>query len=157
MLGAKTLPGNPYDGHTLAAQIAQVARLTGRPVERAYVDRGYRGHGVAREGLQVVVSQTRGIISPTIRREMRRRNAIEPVLGHMKTDGLLERNHLHGPEGDAVNFILCAIGHNCRLLLAWFTRLLACLITTAPGIAAEILRAIIAIMQPRPARHIQAE
>ena len=157
VLGAKTLPGNPYYGHSLAAQIDQVARLTGRPVQRAYVDRGYRGHGVAREGLQVVVSHTRGITSPTIRREMRRRNAIEPVLGHMKTDGLLEGNHLHGPEGDAVNSILCAIGHNCRLLLAWFTRLLACLITTAPCIAAEILRAIIAIMQPRPARHIQTE
>ena len=75
-----------------------------------------------------MLSQTRGILSPTIRREMRRRNAIEPVLGHMKTDGLLERNHLQGPEGDAVNAILCAVGHNCRLLLAWFRRLLARLI-----------------------------
>jgi IS5 family transposase len=120
------------------------------------VDRGYRGHGVAREGLQVVVSHTRGITSPTIRREMRRRNAIEPVLGHMKTDGLLERNHLHGPEGDAVNAILCAVGHNGRLLLAWFRSLLACLITIAPAIAAEILRAFHAIMQPRPAPPIQS-
>ena len=147
--GAKTLLGNPHDGHSLAARIGQVARLTGRPVRRAHVDRGCRGHGVAREGLQVVVSRTRGLTSPTIRREMRRRNAIEPVLGHMKTDGLPERNHLHGPEGDAVNAILCAVGHNCRLPLAWFRRLLACLITTAPR--------IIAIMQPRPARHILAQ
>ena len=147
VLGAKTLPGNPYDGHSLAAQIDQVARLTGRPVRRAYVDRGYRGHGVAREGLQVMVSQTRGILSPTIRREMRRRNAIEPVLGHMKTDGLLERNHLQGPEGDAVNAILCAIGHNCRLLLAWFRRLLARLLLSEPHLAANILRAVAAIIQ----------
>ena len=156
VLGARTLPGNPRDGHSLAARIGQVARLTGRPVRRAHVDRGCRGHGVAREGLQVVVSRTRGITSPAIRRETRRRNAIEPVPGHMKTDGPPERNHLHGHDGDAVNAILCAVGHNCRLPLAWFRRLLACLITTAPGIAAEILRAIIAIMQPRPARHIQA-
>ena len=156
--GAKTLPGNPHDGHSLAARIGQVARLTGRPVRRAHVDRGCRGHGVAREGLQVVVSRTRGLTSPAIRREMRRRNAIEPVPGHMKTDGLPERNHLHGPEGDAVNAILCAVRHaKRRLPLAWFRRLLACLITTAPGIAAEILRAIIAIMQPRPARHILAQ
>jgi IS5 family transposase len=110
----------------------------------------------AREGLQVVVSHTRGITSPTIRREMRRRNAIEPVLGHLKTDGLLERNHLHGTEGDAVNAILCAVGHNCRLLLAWFKRLLACLINAAPGILAEILRAITAIMQQRPMHRILA-
>ena len=147
VLGARTLPGNPYDGHSLAAQIDQVARLTGRPVRRAYVDRGYRGHGVAREGLQVVVSHTRGMTSPTIRREMRRRNAIEPVLGHMKTDGLLERNHLQGPEGDAVNAILCAIGHNCRLLLAWFRRLLARLLLSEPHLAANILRAVAAIIQ----------
>ncbi len=156
VLGAQTLPGAPYDGRSLAAQIDQVARLTRRTVQRAYVDRGYRGHGLAREGLQVVVSHTRGITSPTLRREMRRRNAIEPVLGHMKTDGLLERNHLNGPEGDAVNAILCAVGHNCRLLLAWFRRLLARLANTAPSIVAEFLRAIAAIIQPQPTRHIMA-
>ena len=68
--GAKTLPGNPHDGHSLAARIGQVARLTGRPVRRAHVDRGCRGHGVAREGRQVVVSRTRGLTSPAIRREI---------------------------------------------------------------------------------------
>jgi transposase, IS5 family len=130
VLGARTLPGSPYDGHSLAGQLDQVARLTGRPVRRAYVDRGYRGHGLKRDGLEVVVSHTRGVASPTVRREMRRRNAIEPVLGHMKSDGLLERNRLLGPAGDAVNAILCAVGHNCRLLLAWFRRLLACLIAS---------------------------
>lgn len=156
VLGARTLPGNPYDGHSLADQIDQIARLTGRKVRRAYVDRGYRGHGVTREGLQVVVSHTRGIVSPTIRREMRRRNGIEPVLGHMKTDGLLERNHLHGPEGDAVNAILCAIGHNCRLLLAWFRRLLARLLLSAPDLAATILRAVAAIIQRHHPAQIHA-
>jgi hypothetical protein len=44
VIGARSLPGNPFDGHTLAAQIAQAERITGVPVERAYVDRGYRGH-----------------------------------------------------------------------------------------------------------------
>lgn len=116
----------------------------------------YRGHGVVREGLQAVVSHTRGILSPTIRREMHRRNAIEPVLGHMKTDGLLERNQLHGTEGDAVNAIFCAVGSNCRLLLAWFRRILACLANTALSIVAEILHTIAAIIQPQPTRHIMA-
>ena len=156
VLGVQALPGNPYDGRSLAARIDQVARLTGHPVRRAYVDRGYRGHGIAREGLQVVVSHSRGILSPTIRREMRRRNSIEPVLGHMKADGLLERNQLSGPEGDAVNAILCAIGHNCRLLLAWFRRLLALLLQGALGIVAETLRAVTAIIKPGNARHTLA-
>jgi IS5 family transposase len=119
VLGARALPGSPYDGHTLAAQIDQVARLTGRKVRRAYADRGYRGHGVERDGLDIMLSHTRGITSPTIRREMRRRNGIEPVIGHMKDDGLLERNHLAGSVGDAINVILCAAGHNMRLLARW--------------------------------------
>ena len=119
MLGIMALPGNPYDGHTLARQIDQVTKLTGRAVNRAYVDRGYRGHKMKREGLDITVSHTRGITSPTIRREMRRRNGIEPVIGHLKDDGLLERNHLAGAQGDASNSILCAAGHNLRLLARW--------------------------------------
>lgn len=94
VLGALSLPGNPYDGHTLGAQLDQVARITGQNPARAYVVRGYRGHGLNRDGLEVHVSHTRGITSPTIRRELRRRNGIEPVIGHMKQDGHLERNPL---------------------------------------------------------------
>ena len=119
VVGAQSLPGNPYDGHTLGNQIDQVEQLTGISVRRAYVDRGYRGHKVDRDGLDVIISNTRGITSPTIKREMRRRNAIEPVIGHMKDDGHLERNHLKGPEGDAINAVLTAAGHNLRLLEKW--------------------------------------
>jgi IS5 family transposase len=124
VLGIMALPGNPYDGHTLARQIDQVTKLTGRAVNRAYVDRGYRGHKMKREGLDITVSHTRGITSPTIRREMRRRNGIEPVIGHLKGDGLLERNHLAGTQGDAINAILCAAGHNLRLLARWLRHFL---------------------------------
>jgi len=127
VLGAMALPGNPYDGHSLAGQIDQVVRLTGTPVKRTYADRGYRGHKIEREGLDITISHTRGITSPTVRREMRRRSGIEPVIGHMKEDGHLERNHLAGPEGDAINAILCAAGHNMRLLVAWIRLLFALL------------------------------
>ena len=133
VLGAQALPGNPYDGHTLADQIDQVTRLTSTTVRRAYVDRGYRGHKIEREGLDITISHTRGITSPTIRREMRRRNGIEPVIGHLKDDGHLERNHLAGPEGDAINAILCAAGHNMRLLARWLRLLLAVLIAIMVG------------------------
>lgn len=128
VLGAKTIPGNPWDGNTLAIQIDQIEALTGRKIQRAYVDRGYRGHRVKREGLEIVVSHTRGIVSPTIRREMRRRNAIEPVIGHLKADGLLERNHLKGADGDAMNAVLAAAGHNLRLLAKWLRQLLCAFI-----------------------------
>ena len=123
ILGMQALPGNPYDGHTLTGQIAQVERITGIAVNRAYADLGYRGHGHKGE-TEVYISRTRGITSPTIKRELRRRNAIEPIIGHTKLDGLLERNHLKGAAGDAINAILVAAGHNMRLLFAWLAALL---------------------------------
>lgn len=127
VVGMRALPGNPYDGRTLAAQIEQTERLTGVPIERAYVDRGYRGHDADQE--RVFVSrQKRRRLTPTIRRELRRRNAIEPVIGHMKADGHLERNFLRGADGDAINAVLCAAGHNLRLLVGWLSRLLFALI-----------------------------
>lgn len=117
VVGAQAYPNLPYDGHTLKEQIQQIERLTGRKVKRAYVDQGYRGHGLQEP--EVYVSRTRGITSPTIKSELRHRSAIEPVIGHMKADGKLERNWLAGTHGDAVNVILVAAGHNIRLLLNW--------------------------------------
>jgi IS5 family transposase len=126
VLGARTLPGNPFDGHTLACQIAQTERLTRVPIERAYVDRGYRGHDADKN--RVFLSGQKRGVTPTIRREIRRRTAIEPVIGHMKADGHLGRNFLAGAAGDAINLILAAAGHNLRLLRAWLSRLLAVLL-----------------------------
>lgn len=131
VLGARALPGNPFDGHTLAEQIAQTKRLTGVEIERAYVDRGYRGHDADRD--RVILSGQKRGLTPTIRRERRRRNAIEPVIGHMKDDGHLGRNFLLGTEGDATNVILAAAGHNLRLLRAWLARLLAFLLRMVLG------------------------
>lgn len=128
IVGAQALPGNPYDGHTLGSQIDQVEQMTGRTVKRAYADRGYRGHKVERDGLDVIISYTRGIKSPTIKRELKRRNGIEPVIGHLKEDGHLERNHLKGAEGDAINAILTAAGHNLRLLAKWLRLLFVVLL-----------------------------
>lgn len=121
VVGVRTVPGLPYDGHTLRDQIAQVERLTGMAVTRAYVDKGYRGHGLASPDIHV--SQSRAKRTPTIKRELRRRSAIEPIIGHAKSDGLLERNHLAGATGDAINAILVGAGHNIRLLLAWLRSL----------------------------------
>ena len=127
VVGARSLPGNPFDGHTLAAQIAQTERITGVAIERAYVDRGYRGHDA--DKTRVFLSGQRRGVTPTIRREIRRRAGIEPVIGHMKQDGHLGRNFLAGATGDAINVVLAAAGHNLRLLRAWLIRLLAFLLS----------------------------
>jgi len=123
VLHATALPGNPYDGHTLAAVIAATERLTGRTIERAYVDKGYRGHDTENPRRVFISGQKRGVHG-VIKRELRRRSAIEPVIGHMKADGHLGRCHLKGRAGDAANAVLTATGYNLRLVLAWLRMLL---------------------------------
>ena len=129
VLHAKALPGNPYDGHTLGAVIKATERLTGREIERAYVDKGYRGHDAANPRRVFISGQKRGVFG-LIKRELRRRSAIEAVIGHMKTDGHLSRCYLKGRAGDAANAVLTAVGYNLRLILAWL-RVLLCLILAA--------------------------
>ena len=123
VLHAKALPGNPYDGHTLAPIIAETQTLTGCAIERAYVDKGYRGHHTPQPHRVFISGQKRGVFG-RIKRELRRRSAIEPVIGHMKTDGHLGRCYLKGRAGDAANAILSAVGYNLRLVLAWLRALL---------------------------------
>ena len=123
VLHAKALPGNPYDGHTLGAVIAATERLTGRDIERAYVDKGYRGHDTANPRRVFISGQKRGVFG-VIKRELRRRSAVEAVIGHMKTDGHLGRCYLKGAAGDAANTILSAVGYNLRRVLAWLRILL---------------------------------
>ena len=123
VLNAKALPGNPYDGHTLKGAIEDTERLTGCSIERAYVDKGYRGHDASNPYRVFISGQKRGVFG-AIKRELRRRSAIEAVIGHMKTDGHLGRCYLKGTVGDAANAILSAVGHNLRLVLAWLRMLL---------------------------------
>jgi IS5 family transposase len=61
---------------------------------------------------------------------MRRRAAVEPVIGHLKNEHRMDRNYLHHRSGDANNATLAAIGYNFSLLLRWL-RLLLCLILAA--------------------------
>jgi IS5 family transposase len=127
VLHAKALPGNPYDGHTLAEVIGETEALTGREIERAYVDKGYRGHN-APKPLHVFISGQKRGVHGVIKRELRRRSAIEAVIGHMKTDGHLGRNFLKGYAGDHANAVLTAVGHNFRLILAWLRLLMRLII-----------------------------
>ena len=125
----KAFHENPYDGHTLEEVIGEMERWTGIEVERIYVDKGYQGHDYPNKFKVYKSGQKRGI-TPTIKKELRRRSAIEAVIGHMKTDGRLDRNFLKGRDGDKINAILVGAGYNYRLVLKWL-RLLFALITRA--------------------------
>jgi IS5 family transposase len=129
VLHAKAFHGRPYDGHTLGTVIAETQALTGVEIKRAYVDKGYIGHD-APKPLRVYRSgQKRGVFGQ-IKRELRRRAAIEPVIGHLKSDGHLGRNYLKGRHGDQANAVLTATGHNLRLVLRWLRKLLCKFIAT---------------------------
>jgi transposase, IS5 family len=142
VLHAKALPGNPYDGHTLAGVIEETEALTGRAIERIYVDKGYRGHRAANPLRVFRSGQKRGVFG-AIKKELRRRSAIEAVIGHMKSDGHLGRNYLKGRAGDQANAVLTAAGYNFRLILTWLRLLLrliltAVLLAIAPNSAARM-------------------
>ena len=109
-------PGSPYDGHTLKKALAQVRRLTGLAIDEAFVDKGYRGHDETASTVYIS-GQKRGIKTQRLKRSLKRRQAIEPVIGHLKADGLLVRNHLKGTQGDQLNVLLSCAGHNLRLIL----------------------------------------
>ena len=124
VLAAKTFGGNPYDGHTLADTVAQAVDMTGAEPERIYADKGYRGHDYEGEAAVMLSGRKRGL-TPQMKRELRRRSAIEATIGHMKTDGRLDRNFLKGQAGDAMNALLAAAGHNMRLIVNALAILLA--------------------------------
>ena len=117
IVGICALPGHPYDGHTLASAVEQVERLIDDSVTDVFVDRGYRGHNY--DGLANVHLPGRcwPNASSTLRKRKRRRSAIEPKIGHLKSDHRMNRNFLKGFAGDQINAILAAAGANLRKLL----------------------------------------
>jgi IS5 family transposase len=127
VLHAKALHGNPYDGHTLGPVTADLERLTGVAVRRIHGDKGYRGHNYP-DRFRVWISGQVRRVTKAIRREMRRRAAVEPVIGHLKEDHRMRRNHLKGREGDRINAVLAAAGYNFSLLRRWFDQLLRVLL-----------------------------
>lgn len=115
VVGARSMPGNPYDGHTLYEALEQAAILSEVKPDTAFVDRGYRGVEV--DGVQIWKSGQKRGVTRGIKAMIKRRSAIEPTIGHMKSDGRLGRNWLKGALGDAIHAVLCGAGHNLRLIL----------------------------------------
>jgi IS5 family transposase len=124
-LHAKALPGNPYDGHTLATVIPDIEAGIGVEVERILADAGYKGHNAPESHkFRVYTSGQKRRMTLSIKREMRRRAAVEPVIGHIKNEHRMDRNYLFHSSGDAINAVLAAAGYNFRLLLNWLRLLL---------------------------------
>ena len=116
ILAARAFAGTPYDGHTLQATLDQVVRAGGVAPERIYVDRGYRGHDHIGPGEVLIAGRRRGL-TPTMRRELKRRSALEATIGHAKADHRMDRTFLLGTIGDTINALAAACGYNLRRIL----------------------------------------
>jgi IS5 family transposase len=132
---AQALPGNPYDGHTLTKVIPAIESLVGHEIQRLHADAGYRGHNAPPPyQFRVYTSKQKRRLTPQIKREMRRRSAIEPVIGHLKAEHRMDRNYLAHRRGDASNAVLAAVGYNFRLLIRWLTFLLSLILAALLGL-----------------------
>ena len=94
VVGARSFPGNPYDGDTLAAQLEQIEILTQRKPKAVIVDLGYRGRSI--EGVEVLHRGKPKQLTRAQWRWVKRRQAIEPVIGHVKDDCRMRRCPLKG-------------------------------------------------------------
>src|SRR3954464_5071566 len=121
----KALPGNPYDGHTLATVIPDMEALVGNTIARILTDKGYRGHNAPPNyKFRVFLSGQKRGVTPQIKRELRRRSAVEPVIGHLKAEHRMGCNYLWFRRGNANNAVLAAAGYNFRRLIRWLRLLL---------------------------------
>jgi IS5 family transposase len=126
MVGARSFPGNPYDGHVLSAQLEQTNNLLqdlGRSPKQVIVDLGYRGVDADNPGVQIIHRGKYKSLSEHEKRLLERRQAIEPLIGHTKADHRMDRCWLQGAMGDALHALSCAAGYNIRWLLRAITRL----------------------------------
>ena len=132
------MPGNPYDGHTLATVIPEIETQIGASLARIVADRGYRGHNAPPDHkFKVYISGQRRRVTETIKRELRRRSAVEPVIGHAKAEHRMGRNYLAGTHGDAANAVLAAAGYNFRRLLEWLALLLSAILAALKTAATQ--------------------
>ena len=120
MVGARAFPGNPFDGHTLSAQLEQTTNLLqdlGRKPTQAVVDLGYRGVDQDNPGVEIIHRGKYKTLTTQQRQWLKRRQAIEPAIGHTKSDHRMDRCWLKGAVGDALHAISCAAGYNIRWLM----------------------------------------
>jgi len=120
VVASRLMKNNPYDGHTLAETMAAVESITSVAITDAYVDKGYRGHDYAGPAEVHIAGQRHNGSSRAERKRRRRRSAVEPKIGHLKSDHRMDRCFLAGLQGDAINAVLAAAGANMRKLLRRF-------------------------------------
>ena len=169
IVGARAFTGNPYDGHTLREQLEQATILmqdTGHKPTTAYVDLGYRGVDADNPGVAIKHRGKFKTLTAQERKLLKRRQAIEPIIGHLKADHRMDRCHLKGEQGDRLHAVLCAAGYNIRWLLRMIAKkgvpfllrlyLRLCKAATVPPNWLSQLRKIVSIAFTQPPARLVA-
>jgi len=117
IVGVNLCRGNPYDGHTLAKAITTTEQVTRVSVTDAFVDKGYRGNDYKGSATIHISGSSSRKLTRTQKKRRKRRSAVEPKIGHLKTDNRMGRCFLKGLPGDAINVALAAAGSNLQKLL----------------------------------------
>jgi len=126
IMGALNFTETLHDSKTLPEVLEQYERLTGKEADEVFVDRGYKGISTYKSS-KIHVPKPDKNISRTKRKKHSKRAAIEPVIGHLKTDYRLCRNYLKGILGDMMNLILSAAAMNFkRVMNLWRTEAIRC-------------------------------
>ena len=124
IVGARAFHRNPYDGHTLNEQLEQATILMqdcAPAPDTVFVDLGYRGVEADNPQVRIVHRGKPKRLTALERQQLKRRQAIEPIIGHLKADHRMDRCPLKGEEGDRLHAVLCAAGYNIK----WLLRLIA--------------------------------
>ena len=119
IVGIDAVHDNPYDGTTLKPALVQVKRVTGVRPEEAFVDKGFRGQCYHPKGVAVYITGRRNL-TPQLSKLLKRRSAIEPVIGHTKHDHGMNRNYLLGKVGDRINALRSGAAWNLKKLWRHF-------------------------------------
>lgn len=117
VVGIMACHGAPYDGNTLQPALKQVERIIGQLPVHAYADKGYRGVESQNSSVRIHISGTTRGKTKSQLKKLKRRTAIEPIIGHLKAENRLGRNYLKGINGDKINALLAGCGRNMRKIL----------------------------------------
>ena len=121
IMGALNFTETLHDSKTLPEVLEQYQRLNDKEATDVFVDRGYKGLKQYKSST-IHVPKPDKHISKRKRKHHSRRAAIEPVIGHLKSDYRLCRNYLKGIIGDQINVILAAAAMNFkRVMNLWRT------------------------------------
>src|ERR1035437_5792249 len=114
---------NPYDGHTIESSLEQTERLLGkRTIKTLIGDRGYKGpRKVNDTNIEIPKpfsdKRQSKYQQNKLKKKFKRRAAIEPINGHLKTDHRLGRNFYKGIQGDNINVMLAAAAYNFKRMM----------------------------------------